>query len=446
MRHYTVIKAELELITPGFIGSADPHTPGIDPKSIKSALRQWWRALNSGHIPHQATPNQLADLKALHQTEMRLFGEEAKKDAQGQGMVQVVLRKVSAKTPGQTAPLPSTPPGITYLLGQGLYDHKAGVTRKALAPCAFTLDIILYHPKLPAPATDDVKQVLNALLAFGMLGGLGSRQNRGFGSVALRSLAITSQPENAPQISLPDIPTNADKYRALLSELFTSTTADLPVLTLLPAFSKEAHYRVIEPVNGQIEVPALKKDGQIQGKRQVKTSDEWSLLAAVGEQFMLERSWGHYDRDRKLHYTNGRMEAEQNYKSDHHLIKAALGDRNYPEESRNSIPQRSIYGLPYFFGKGVGMDLLLKDKANNDIKTRRGSPFHIHITRIGGQPLAVLYTLPSLFVPQNAKVTMGGKLRNRDADKVHFDYAVIERFLNRFTTVHKIPPDNLGKP
>lgn len=439
MPHYTRLSAELELITPAFIGGAINHAPhGVDPKSIKSALRYWWRVLNSSHIADHASTNQAPLLAALHQTEMRIFGEEGKGGEQGhgsqggQGMLQVVLRQAKGKPPAATAPLPSTPPGITYLLGQGLYDHKAGVTRKALAPCCFTLELILYHPASPANTTQDMQALLNALLAFGMLGGLGSRQNRGFGSVALRSLTWLSPSPGSAQVSLPAIPGNSDDYLALLRTLFANHRAS--ARPLLPAFSSEARCRVLVPKNGQIEVPAKKQDGQIKGQRQANTPDPWSLLAAVGEQFMLERSWGHYDRDRKLHYTNGRMEAEQNYPADHHLIKAALGDRNYTIDSRNSIPQRSIYGLPYFFGKGVGMNLLL---GKEGLATRRGSPFHIHITRIGGQPLAVLYALPSRFVPETARLEMG-KLQAREASKVQFNYTVIERFLQRFTSGDKI--------
>lgn len=455
MPHYTRLCAELELVTPAFIGGAIDHTPhGIDPKSIKSALRYWWRALNSSHISHLATADHAPLLAELHREEMRLFGEAGKENGgQGQGMVQVVLRPSPAKSqpnlPGATAPLPSLPPGITYLLGQGLYDHKAGVTRQALAPCCFQLEIILFHPASPASTGKDIDAVLKALLAFGMLGGLGSRQNRGFGSVALRNLSLLSPATT--QFKLPAIPSNSDQYLDLVRTLFSSTASAASALPLLPAFSQHARYLVLVPENGEIDVPALKKDGQISGRRKVKTPNEWQLLAAVGEQFMLERSWGHYDRDRKLHYTNGRMEAEQNYQSDHHLIKAALGDRNYTEESRNSIPLRSIYGLPYFFGKAFGqtqgMNLLLKSKDNGSEATRRGSPFHIHITRIGGQPLALLYSLPSLFVPASAQLDMG-KLKARDASKVRFDYAVIERFMQRFTssaaasnTASNIPPN-----
>jgi hypothetical protein len=429
MPRYSVIHAELELITPGFIGGASHEPQGIDPKSIKSALRQWWRALNSSHIAHHASTDQAPLLAALHKDEMRLFGEEGKQGSQGQSMVQVVLRHLaSAPAPrpaSQQPPLPSTTPGITYLLGQGLFDHKTGVSRIALAPCKFALDIIFFQPNNAPLAVQDRQQVLAALYAFGMLGGLGSRQNRGFGSVALRSLD-----------GQPFLPAIAD-YLAALRALFDGHP---PALPLLPAFSGQARCRVVQPADARIEVPALKKDGQhpANRKRLVDTADAWSLLAAVGEQFMLERSWGHYDRDRKLHLTNGRMEAEQNYKSDHHLIKAALGDRDYTEETRHSIPQRSIYGLPYFFGKGVGMNLLLGEGADQ-VATRRSSPFHIHITTIDGQALAVLYSLPSRFVPAHAHAYLSmGRLQPREASKVNFDYAVIERFLQRFTAAHII--------
>ncbi len=443
MRQYTVIKAEMELISPGFIGGAIDHKPhGMDPKSIKSSLRYWWRVLNSGQIADGADGADSADsarlLAALHQNEMRLFGEEAKKGAQGQGMVQVVLRQRQA----HIAPLPNTLPGIVYLLGQGLYEHKTGVTRSALAPCYFTLELILFHPRPGPQIEQDMQQIQDALLAFGLLGGLGSRQNRGFGSVALRSLTRDAPADLPfPLPPLPTPPANSHDYMTGLGALFSGNASQASALPLLPALSRLARYRVLIPANGQIEVPAKKQDGQIKGTRLVNTPDYWSLLALVGEQFMLERSWGHYDRDRQRHYTNGRMEAEQNYQSDHHLIKAALGDRNYTEESRHSVPLRCVYGLPYYFGKAFGktqgMDLLLKGQ-NGNTPTRRGSPFHIHITHFDGHPVAVLYYLPSRFAPHDAQVSMG-TLKARDVSKVQFNYTIIDRFLQRFDQHNTTP-------
>jgi CRISPR-associated protein Cmr1 len=60
------VEAEFEVVTPMFLGGADPKAGAeLRGASLKGALRFWWRALAWGR---------LGDLAEIHKQEMKLFG------------------------------------------------------------------------------------------------------------------------------------------------------------------------------------------------------------------------------------------------------------------------------------------------------------------------------------------------------------------------------------
>lgn len=431
MPKYTVIPIEMEMVTPGFIGGADHVCRGIDPKSIKSALRYWWRVLYGGHIASEGSGGQAEALKQLHREEMRLFGEVAKNEGgHGQGLVQLVVNCAHAMT--GTIPHPV---GIEYLLGQGLYDpKKKSLRRNPLLPSKFSAKLIFFHPDSDQVPLKDRQQVLNAMKAFGLLGGLGARQNRGFGSVALRKVG--------------DLPFAHDRasYLSEVKQLFAHPHPHLP---LLPAFCDEARCKLIfvrldatHRVD-LVEVPApAQENGHVPIQSRKMTKIEIGSIDAlqnlIGEQFLLERSWGRKPYPKAPNsLTSGNHIAEQNYEEDHDLIKDALSGNPGAGPHANAIPLRSVYGLPYLFGKDAGMNLLLPNSANKLEPTRRGSPFHIHMTKLEDGIAAVLYTLPSKFLPDNVPVELGN-LKPRKSHKITFDWRVIDLFLARFPSAHTL--------
>lgn len=207
------ITATFEVVTPLFLGGADPaSTVELRPPSIKGALRFWWRAL--------AWRRHNGDLDAIRKEEQEIFGTAG--DDHGRlGQASFGLRARWLAEPNRLAEkgprsLTSGKSGASYL-SYGIINRGQG---NAPRPCyqpggyfELTFQALRrldnesgFHPSL-----------LDAIKLFGLLGGLGGRSRRGWGSVALVKLGgeggvLQSQ---APQ--------NLDQYRDALSSILGST-------------------------------------------------------------------------------------------------------------------------------------------------------------------------------------------------------------------------------
>ncbi len=455
---YTQITAEFELITPAFIGGARKdkvgEVGGIDPKAIKAALRHWWRVLNWQKYRINNENDSVA-LARLHQAEMRLFGAiGGNGQGGGQGLVQVLLR-APAKPPEKHWQNADLSAGIIYLLGQGLYSSKlakppkpktAGLLRAASAPHKFSLTLVLRHPGLPAVPPEDEQQILTTLKAFGLLGGLGTRQTRGFGSV--RMTTLQDQP------FAQDVASYEANLRALLP-------AQQIEQCLLPAFCKQARMQMLVP-NHNDEISVLTRNTENKQPRPTKAApttakNAWALLDKIGEEFLVERSYGYRQGNRRI--ALGGFTAQCFYEDDHDWIASAKaaaelaphkGQTGSPTYNRalnallaQPIPRRTIFGLPYGFDQGKEISVRL----TKDDSGRRASPLHIHITQIGDKPVAVMYTLPSTFLPEDNDAALLIKLNDNEQavpplplSKVNtdFKYAVLDDFLHRFTSAKKL--------
>ena len=186
--------ATYRIVTPMFIGDGNQQATSIRPPSVKGALRFWWRALNWGKIRTQWSCDELA-LQALHQEEARLFGSAAdeKNSRSGQGVFLLRIIK-QANTRELERKWPSHPekgnqfPGSTFL-GFGLFEsgknedlkeHREGIKENN----EFKLQLD-FKPSTPA---NDIESIEQALHTLGLIGGLGSRARRGFGSLILTEL------------------------------------------------------------------------------------------------------------------------------------------------------------------------------------------------------------------------------------------------------------------
>ncbi len=179
-----ILEAQYEIVTPMFIGGGDSQEPPeLRPPSIKGALRFWWRALHWGDcLQHHAGDAQGA-LKQLHSDEAELFGAAAKEERYGQGLCNVKLKNVVTK--GIEQSWPHNNDAGSGFLGYGLDATQTGDPhRKAIHQGRFTVCLIL-KPKI---TTEQINQLKNSLIIWGLLGGLGSRSRRGFGSVAIQWL------------------------------------------------------------------------------------------------------------------------------------------------------------------------------------------------------------------------------------------------------------------
>ena len=181
-----IITANYKIVTPMFIGDANQQATNISPASVKGALRFWWRALNWGQFQQNEETDSKA-LQQLHQQEGWIFGSSAE---HGTGQAKFNLRVHCKKLPLAKADWPKSGSGSGYL-GMGLWESgkAANGTFKAAREyfsenTEFDIEIVL-HPKL---SEDDARSLNDALIAWGLLGGLGSRARRAFGSVALVKL------------------------------------------------------------------------------------------------------------------------------------------------------------------------------------------------------------------------------------------------------------------
>ena len=183
------IEARFRIVTPMFVGDASQRASSVRPPSIKGALRFWWRALNWTRCLEEE-PQAASALRLLHQREARLFGSAAKEDAGGQAGF--LLQVEQPKTRRMESSWPVNNTGSGYL-GYGLMEsgrsdrgnykqHREGL-REATS---FTVKLRFRLPDSELPSAHS--SLIEALEAWSLFGGLGSRSRRGFGSITLERL------------------------------------------------------------------------------------------------------------------------------------------------------------------------------------------------------------------------------------------------------------------
>lgn len=184
------IKATFRIVTPMFLGDWKHGVgDGIRPPSVKGALRFWWRALSWKTAMEKSNNNENNALKWLHKEEARLFGAAAGEGGGGQGVF--LLRVTKQPNISNTiSDWPKNPPpidGSTYM-GFGLTEsgkqqkgnyvpHRDGICENE----SFSIEL-KFKNNIPE---DDIASIKKSIETFGLIGGLGSRIRRGFGSVAL---------------------------------------------------------------------------------------------------------------------------------------------------------------------------------------------------------------------------------------------------------------------
>jgi CRISPR-associated protein Cmr1 len=187
-----IVQARLRVATPLFLRGAENEIrrqagTGPDfltefrPPSILGALQFWWRA-NRG----------ATDVEELRSRQTELFGSASA----GLGMIRLDAWRATGKKEGLTAEIGPIDlgKGRGYLAGLGLgrihggtYSTERGFFRPG---GRFVVRCVV------SGSEDRVKvasrELSEAILAFATCGGLGARSRRGFGSIALESLACSS--------------------------------------------------------------------------------------------------------------------------------------------------------------------------------------------------------------------------------------------------------------
>ncbi len=383
------IRARYEVTTPLFCGGADnAATAELRLPSFKGVLRFWWRALAWSRLG--------GNLERIKREEDALFGSASG----GQARVLMRLEDV-AKVPmiprGQPLEYRSggsrsrvVGEGVRYL-GYGLMEafgskkKETKLTRPCLVgsggrPLRFTVVIRYRDRGNHVPNEEQIRSLQDALRMMGLLGGMGSRSRRGFGSLVLEELTVDDQRAWTAPATLAELQSQIEK---LLPASFPGT---LPPYT---AFS--AGTRCVLLVG--------------------RGSEPLDILDLVGKEFLRYRGWGH----------NGTVlgePSEKNFKDDHDLMKGMRAGIDHP--------RRVAFGLPHNYGNDKKQHV---GPGAKDLD-RRASPVFFHVHRCGDKVVAIVSFLPAIFLPgQQPRVLMGGTEVPQEPENEL--YKVVHAFLDR---------------
>ncbi|HET9626212.1 MAG TPA: type III-B CRISPR module RAMP protein Cmr1 [Kofleriaceae bacterium] len=337
------ITARYHVATPMFCSGADPSAAELRLASFKGVLRWWWRALAWSRLGE--------DGARIRTAEDRLFGSA---DG-GQSRVIMRIAHSTARAVNGADAISHWALGARYLaFGAAVVPgkHDAKPARGALAPFDFTLELVL-RARAPALPADERALLDDALRVGGLLGGLGAKSRKGYGSLALVELAIDGAP-------IWRAPASLDALAAEIAPLLrrAATAKQLPPYTAL-----SAHTRIVLVASPAATSPI-------------------ELLDRVGREIVRYRSWG---RDGRV---LGNVAREENFKDDHDLMKR-------PARTRRSHPQRVGFGLPHPNGNGADQRVRPGDHAID----RRASPLLLHVRSCGDSAVAVLSLIPAVFLP-----------------------------------------------
>lgn len=397
-------KGVFRIVTPLFAGGPKPEEQvRLSEKGIKGALQFWWRAL--------AWHRYQGDTAKLREAEARLFGQAADKVA---GQSRVRLRLVPPepaaiwKRTDNLIDATGAPdlPGALYFgygLAKSFGKDKGQLERPCLVPGQrFTLEVGFRGRRGSTSAGDEEEAwrgVRDALILFGLVGGLGSRSRRGYGAVSLESLG--SRDGKASWTA----PVTAEDYAEELRKRLAPAGA-----AGRPPYSA---------ISGETRVDIL-----------ARHRNPLYLHDFLGRQMQRYRAWGYRDASGERQ-VNGRP-SEKNFEDDHDWFK----DQQQRGGPTGGQPCRAVFGLP----QGYAKDFVFQAKPGSDpdrvMGDRRGSPLFLHIHQPDPQKeaLAVALVLRSSFLPEGAQVEIarGGGRGDRVTTPPKAEYQVIDRFLDGF--------------
>lgn len=381
LRKPKVISADFLISTPMFLGGSDQTVDLVQFRnsSLKGALRFWWRALQWGKIVESTQANGQPDittkaLKLLHEREGDLFGHVGEKPAQSKIKIKSTLDLNGAKKIELKQDLANS-----YLLGQGLFHFRDKLTREAV-PAGVELHIELQLNNLSEGQSNELEDSLKAL---GILGGIGSRSRRGFGSLSIQKIC-----SSAGVLTQFD---SAESLRSFLQTLNFSAPANSPISAINSATR-------IDWFSGRSATDIHKE---------------------VNNQMQLYRSFG---REGKVL----NQDAELNFIADHHLVFEAIQSGKI-----KSLPKRIIFGLPHNYRFSSTGNQASFDAQNG----RRASPLFIHIHKLANNAgcLAIQTYMGGLFLPSDVRVEATSKsFRSPALLPAIVDPNVIYTYLDRF--------------
>ncbi|GIX17751.1 MAG: hypothetical protein KatS3mg119_1937 [Rhodothalassiaceae bacterium] len=469
------IRAVFEVVTPMFLGGAVPEeTVELRPASIKGALRFWWRALawgrhwNQKNGAKEGARKPDAVLREIWKEEACLFGsaaatgerggdKEAKdnaarsgqeKDHEGRGQASFLLRAGWETQPrivgkdrilkvGKGKNGSVVGPGARYL-GYGLmeaFDNRkknrsAGqLTRPCIREGArFWVELIPRRRGGEKNAGID-PTIIDALKLFGLIGGLGARTRRGWGSVRLLSLRCGKGLDAEADGGAPNgcgcalcswkPPANEKEFLSCVQDILTASEA-----------TANGTRSGLPP--GEPPYSAFARDTRVV-IAPLKAGNALSALNHVGEQMRRYRGW--------------RPPGEKRFEDDHDWFVSIPDDGQIRRDQPKGHPRRVIFGLPHnYFGKHHEPQ---KAGVLGEQHDRRASPLFIHIGKFGGggnaggganaraRYFAVLTVFPSQFLPNDERLWIWrrsprrpGRLHEATLRDVSVDWDVLHQFID----------------
>ncbi len=411
------ILARFQTTTPMFPGEAGGSDgimgAEIRPTAIKAALRFWWRSLAYARLGN--------DTATLKREEDALFGAPAddeggrqRRGGTARGQAAFMLRLTSAPAaetdlfPPGSEPLPASaeidgaaiPGGVAYLgYGPVLYSRDLGgpaFHRRGIKPGT------IFSIALRCRADSDVDGLIAALKLFGLLGGMGARSRRGFGSVALLDLVRDGEAIFSPPETLRDY---VQRLKAVLPATYVASARARPDWSAFAPGRDGMRGSVCAivaagkavPLAGQ--VPTARRP-QWQGQRgsggpvSLHAALEfmppsWSqTLNMLGVGMMLYRSSG---RNGKIAYRD--KPAWRQFHEDHDWFYEIAGG-----QTAERVPERVAFGVPLpFYSSTTNRKVTVGAAAAT--RDRRASPVLMHVHRVGQDYLGVITILPGRYLP-----------------------------------------------
>ncbi len=381
--------AELQVSAPLIMSGHTSLEKGdsLRPSAIKGALRFWWRALQWPQFRERHASDQEA-LKALHQAEADLFGAAAGESGK---QSKVLLRlgpgqKLDAQAFSKGQDLSKSHPGAVYLMGQGQHQRNNGSLCAGLqssAPMSLRLSW-----RADTLKDDEQDGLVRAVMALGLLGSVGARARKGFGSLSLQALTLNKQP-------LP-VPANRAELRYWLADLPRGKADPLPPFT---AFGPASRCWVL----------GLKP-----------AREPLALLNEYGLQMM------GYRLSDKSAFAGG-QHGRGLFKGDSRSLRAVT-EGGKPDQ----VPQRAVFGLPnnVFF-----IDNKQTVEVNPGQHERRASPLLAHLHRFpSGEQIMLATLLPAQFLPEGEGLSITHKGKNKgNTHSLPFspDWSVVESFIKQ---------------
>jgi len=392
------IEATFRIVTPMFLGDAEQHASGIRPPAIKGALRFWWRALNWKEAMEKSGRDENKAFQWLHRNEARLFGLAAKelegKQIGGQG---IFLLKASMPVCEKDVIGTSRLSSVSYLLGMGLWHYKQHLLREALKEDQTFSVHLMFSPKAKE---EEIASILQAFKALCLLGAIGSRARRGFGSFVLESYT-----KHGLVFELP-IQMDREGYAQEIKKLAGNPNG----ITSAPPFSSFSDL-------SRIDVSCSGNSGI-------------EVLKIINNEMQLYRSYGRLVGGRRE--VNGKA-AEQNFEDDHkYVLRFTL----------TKPPKRAVFGLPHNYHYSSGMNVEINPVIGND-KLRRASPLLIHVHKIGEDYFGIHVLFESVFLPDQTilkveEVKNKRVIQSKTITPVTVDYQDIRNYLDRYENTTRI--------